>query len=127
MTTLNFNWTSELFFTFFTNIIYFVFFYSFECLLNILFSSELWITDSSPSFFLCPLKISLLLPTSFVIWPVMKIDTAVTKRTVTRVMPIFTKSKIIIESTCISYSTVNSGWSLTLSKFFLSIDYLLFC
>lgn len=107
MSTLYFYWTSELFFAFITNFIDFILFYGFECLFNILFGSKLWVTDPSPSLLFRSLKISFLLPSSFVIGPIMKINTTVTEWTITRIMPIFTKSKVVIKPTCISYCTID--------------------
>lgn len=106
MSTLYFYWAFKLIFTFITNFINFVLFYGFECLLNILFGSKLRVTDSSPSLLFGPLKIPFLLPSCFIIGPVVKIDTTVTEWTVTRIMPIFTQSKVVIKPTGVSYSTV---------------------
>lgn len=97
-----------LFFAFITNLIDFMFFYGFKCLFYVLFSSKLRVADSSPSLLLSPFEVPFLLPTSFVVGPVMKIDTTVTKWTVARVMPIFTESEVIIKPTGISYGAVDS-------------------
>lgn len=125
MSTFYLNWASELLFAFITNFINLILFYGLESLFNILFSSKLWVADPSPSLFFCTLKIPLLFPPCLVIGPIMEIDTTVTERTVTRVMPIFTESKVIIKSTCISDGTVDSRWSLSFSELFLCIDYLI--
>ncbi len=56
----------------------------------------------------------------------MKINTTVTKGTVPGVMPVLTKSKVIIKPTSVSDGIIEPGGSLSFSEFFLGIDNLFF-
>lgn len=118
---------SELSLALLTSIIYFVLLYTLQCLLDILFSSQFRITNPPPSLLLCPFEIPLLLPTSFIIRPIMKIKTTITKWTIPRIMPILTQSKIVIKSTSVSNCTVHSWWTLSLSELLLCVDYFILC
>lgn len=109
------------------NIIHLILLYTLQSLLDILFSSHLRITYSSPPFLLGPFEIPLLLPTSFVIGPIMEIYATISEWTITRIMPIFTKPEIVIKPACVPNSAVHSGWTLSLSKLFLRIDDLVLC
>lgn len=56
----------------------------------------------------------------------MKIDTTVTKGTVSGVMPVFTESKVIIKPASVSDGIIEPGGSLSFSEFFLGIENLFF-
>jgi len=122
MAALNLHRTLEHLFTLLTNLTDFELLNRFEGFFNLLFLRELWIVYSSPPLFLSPLKILLLFPSSLIVGPVMKVNTTVSKRTVARVMPIFTEAKIIIESAGVSYCTADSAGTLNFPELILSVN-----
>ncbi len=125
MSTLDFNWGFHLLFAFGAWLIGFVLLYWLEGFLEIFLSCKVWIGNSSPPFLFSPLKIPLLLPASLIIRPIMQINTTITKGTIPRIMPILTKSKVIVKPACIPNCVVQSRRTLPLPKFLLRIHNLI--
>ena len=81
-----------------TDFLWFVFFNCLEKLLTIFFLSKFGIIYAAPSLSFRLLEIFLQFPASFKVTAIMEIETAVSKGTIARIVPIFTEVEDIVES-----------------------------
>jgi hypothetical protein len=83
-----------------------VFLYSLQQLLTVLLFSHIRVVDPLPPLSLLLLKILLQLPPSLMVRSIMQVETAVTKRTVPRIMPVLAQIKHIVKTTRIFNSRI---------------------
>jgi len=81
-----------------TDFLWFVFFNCLEKLLTIFFLSKFGIIYAAPSLSFRLLEIFLQFPASFKVTAIMEIETAVSKGTIARIVPILTEVEDIVES-----------------------------
>lgn len=95
----------------FANLLRFIFFKFFDI---VWLFHQIWISNSFPSFSFCFFKILLQFPSCLIVASIMQIDTTVAKHAVTRIVPIFAKTWIIVEPASI-FSTClfpTSSWTM---------------